>query len=168
MVRDQRPRRQPARLRSARAGRGPVTARQRDLITAVVFLLPSVLVFGVFTHFGLVYNLYISLMNWKFTGGANRWVGLENYGNFFSSSAFAVVFRNTVYYSIVTVIAALVLGLVLALLLDRPLHGRAFARTILFAPYVTTLLVLAPILALFLVAQKQFVRSAIRSGLTGM
>lgn len=120
-------------------GRRQVTTRRRDLVTAVLFLLPSALVFGVFTHVGLVYNLAISLTNWKFTGAANRWVGLENYRRFFSSHAFAVVFRNTVYYSVVTVIAALVLGLVLALLLNRPLRGRAVARTILFAPYVTTL-----------------------------
>lgn len=139
MVRGHLSRWPPARLRSPLASHGPVTARQRDLITAVVFLLPSVLVFGVFTHFGLLYNFYISLMNWRFGGAANRWVGLENYSKFFSSDAFAIVFRNTVYYSVVSVIAALVLGLVLALLLNRPLRGRAFARTILFAPYVTTL-----------------------------
>ena len=138
-VRVHLPRWQPARLRTPLADRRWPTARQRDLITAVLFLLPSVLVFGVFTHFGLVYNLYISLMSWRFSGGVNRWVGLENYSKFFSSDAFAVVFRNTAYYSIVTVMAALGLGLVLALLLNRPLHGRALARTILFAPYVTRL-----------------------------
>ena len=38
-----------------------------------------------------------------------------------------------------TVVFGLVLGLVLALLLNRPLRGRGFVRTILFAPYVTTL-----------------------------
>lgn len=139
MVRGHLPRWQPARLSSLLAVRSRATARQQDFITAVLFLLPSLLVFGVFTHFGLVYNLYISLMNWRFGGTANWWVGLENYSRFFSSNAFAVVFRNTVYYSIVTVIVALILGLVLALLLNRPLHGRALARTILFAPYVTTL-----------------------------
>jgi len=125
--------------RSAHAVRGRLTGRQQDLITAAVFLLPSVLVFGVFTHFGLLYNFYISLMNWRFGAASNRWVGLENYSRFFSSEAFAVVFRNTVYYSVVSVMAALVLGLVLALLLNRPLRGRGFVRTILFAPYVTTL-----------------------------
>ena len=139
MVRGYLPRRHLTRLRLPLAGQGLATARQQDLLTAVLFLLPSVLVFGVFTHFGLMYNLYISLTNWKFSGAAYRWVGLENYDKFFSSNAFAVVFHNTAYYSIVTVIAALILGLALALLLNRPLRGRAFARTFLFAPYVTTL-----------------------------
>lgn len=119
--------------------RGRTTARRQDLVVAAVFLLPSVLVFGVFTHFGLLYNLYISLTNWRFTGGSSRWVGLDNYSRFFSSDGFGVVFRNTLYYSIATVVLSLILGLALGLLLNRPLRGRAFARTVLFAPYVTTL-----------------------------
>jgi ABC-type sugar transport system permease subunit len=133
------PRWSPAWLRSPLAVRGHMTARQQDLTTAVIFLLPSALVFGVFTHFGLLYNFYISLTNWRFTGATSRWVGLDNFRRFFSDDAFGVVFRNTVYYSVATVVVSLVLGLALALLLNRRLRGRAFARTLLFAPYVTTL-----------------------------
>jgi len=136
---DRLPGRLPVRLRLLRSVRGRMTARQQDLLTAVVFLLPSVVVFGVFTHFGLLYNFYISLTNWRFTGATSRWVGLDNFRRLFSSDAFEVVFRNTTYYSVATVVLSLVLGLALALLLNRPLRGRAFARTILFAPYVTTL-----------------------------
>jgi ABC-type sugar transport system permease subunit len=139
MERGHPPRSRPTRLRWPVALRGRTTARQQDLITVAIFLLPSVLVFGVFTHFGLLYNFYISLTNWRFTGAASRWVGLDNYNRFFSSDAFAVVFHNTAFYSVATVVLSLVLGLVLALLLNRPLRGRALARTILFAPYVTTL-----------------------------
>jgi ABC-type sugar transport system permease subunit len=115
------------------------SARRQDVITAVLFLLPSILVYGVFTHFGLFYNLYISLTNWKFTGARNRFVGLDNYTEFFTKGAFSLIMRNTLYYSIVTVIVALILGLALALLLNRPLVGRSIVRTVLFAPYVTTL-----------------------------
>ena len=50
------PRWSPTRVLSLQPIRRRMTARQQDLITAVVFLLPSVLVFGVFTHFGLLYN----------------------------------------------------------------------------------------------------------------
>ena len=136
---DRLPGRSPVWLRSLLTVRGRMTARQQDRVTAVVFLLPSVLVFGVFTHFGLLYNFYISLLSWRLGGASSRWVGLENYGRFFGSDAFALVFRNTVYYSVASVALSLVLGLALALLLNRRLRGRAFARTILFAPYVTTL-----------------------------
>jgi sn-glycerol 3-phosphate transport system permease protein len=125
--------------RGVRSVRGRLTARQQDLITVVVFLLPSVLVFGIFTHFGLLYNFYISLMSWRLSGTTSRWVGIENYSRFFSGDAFSLVLRNTLYYSIVSVIGALILCLGLALLLNRPLRGRGFVRTILFAPYVTTL-----------------------------
>ncbi len=129
----------PAWLRLFLAGRRRAMTRQRDLLTAVLFLLPSVVVFGVFTHIGLLYNFYMSLLNWRLGGSASRWVGLENYGRFFSGGEFVLVFRNTLYYSIATVIGSLVFGLGLAILLNRPLRGRAIARTILFAPYVTTL-----------------------------
>lgn len=114
-------------------------ARRQDIITAVLFLLPSLLVFGVFTHFGLIYNIVISLMNWKFTGGRTRFVGLDNYTKFLSEGAFTLVLGNTVYFSVVSVALSLVIGLGLAVLLNRPVRGRAIARTILFAPYVTTL-----------------------------
>jgi sn-glycerol 3-phosphate transport system permease protein len=120
-------------------GRGRLTARQQDLVTAVTFLLPSVLVFGVFTHFGLLYNFYISLMNWRLGGTTSRWVGIENYRRLFASDALSLVLRNTAYYAATTVVGSLILGLALAFLLNRPLRGRGLVRTLLFAPYVTTL-----------------------------
>ncbi|MEO6399041.1 MAG: sugar ABC transporter permease [Tepidiformaceae bacterium] len=66
------------------------------------------------------------------------WVGLDNYRNYFDNDTNRYIIRNTFVFSFATVVGTLVIGLGLALLLNRPLRGRNAARTILFAPYVVS------------------------------
>jgi sn-glycerol 3-phosphate transport system permease protein len=126
------------------AARKRLTARKaKDLLTALVFLVPSTIVFVVFSYYGLFYNLYISLTSWDFVSPAKRFVGAANYERFIQSGMFGTVLRNTAVFSVTSTLAALVLGLGLALLLNRQVKGRGIARTILFSPYVTALSALA-------------------------
>lgn len=116
-----------------------LTRRARgDLITAVLFLLPSLIVFGVFVYYALGFNLYLSLTSWNFLSPVKDFVGLNNYREMFTDRRFWTVAWNTAYFAVATVAITTVLGLFLAVLLKQALPLRGLFRTIIFSPYVTT------------------------------
>ena len=112
--------------------------RRADLLTALLFLAPSLLIFGVFVYYALAFNLYLSATSWDFLSPTKAFTGLRNYFEMFGDHRFWNVVRNTCGYTLGSVALAMAFGLPLALLLSRKLPGRGILRTVLFAPYITT------------------------------
>lgn len=112
--------------------------KRRDYITAILFLTPSLLVFGVFVYYALAFNLYLSVTSWNFITPTKTFVGLKNYLDMFGDQRFWNVFRNTAVYSLGSVTISVTLGLFLAVVLNQKLPGRALFRTAYFTPYITT------------------------------
>ena len=67
-------------------------------------------------------------------GGVSIFVGLENFTYMFGSRLFQTVIKNNLVYSIASVIPALFLGLLFAILLNRKLKLRSLYRFSLFYP----------------------------------
>lgn len=111
-------------------------ARSREFGWFVALLGPNLALIIAFTYVPLVSNMYYSLLDWRLGSTSARFVGLSNYVEFFTSSQGIDVWRVTLVFTVVTVVASMVLGLLMALVLDRNLPGRGVARTSVFAPYV--------------------------------
>lgn len=101
-----------------------------------LLVAPNILLLGIFTYWPLVYNAYLSLMQWDLISPVKLYVGLENYRFLLEDSEFREVVRNTLIFTLGTVGGTVVLGLAFALLLDQPLRWIALARGVVFAPYV--------------------------------
>ncbi|MCL4560924.1 MAG: sugar ABC transporter permease [Chloroflexi bacterium] len=127
--------RKPALLRSP--------LRRADYLTAILFLAPSLIVFGVFVYYALGFNLYLSFTSWNFLSSTKTFIGLENYQRMIADPRFWKVIVNTFYFSIATVAFSLLFGLVLALILNQKMSGRGLLRVIFFSPYITTTSALA-------------------------
>ena len=127
-----------ATTRDATRSLGRGRAARREALTAVAFLSPSLLLFGVFVYYPLVMSGYISLTKWNIVAPIKPFVGLANYEKLFTDPRFAVILKNTLVYSTGVVGAGLLLGLGLALLLNRGTGGRSIYRTLIFSPYVTS------------------------------
>lgn len=109
-----------------------------DLTFVFLFLLPVVLIFGIFKYYPLFDNIYISLTSWDFFT-PRRFVGLTNYMRLFKSSIFQRVLLNTIHYTIWSTFLSVAIGLVLALILTK--HNHFFGRmlkTMFFVPNITT------------------------------
>jgi multiple sugar transport system permease protein len=109
------------------------------------FVLPSMLVFAIFTLVPVLWSLLISFQEYRLrTGG--RWVGFANYSAAFTtqSGVFVTALKNTLYYTVITVTANILVALVLASLI-QPL-GRAaktFFRAAYYLPAVTSVVITA-------------------------
>jgi multiple sugar transport system permease protein len=117
----------------------PATAHRRPYHGGVrpapyLFLLPYLVVFALFRFGPVVGGLLTSFTSWSIVG-APRWIGPANYAALVRDPLFYTSVRNTFYFLLLTAPALIVLGFVLALLLNQPLRGRGAARVLIFAPY---------------------------------
>ncbi|BDB59474.1 MULTISPECIES: carbohydrate ABC transporter permease [Rhodococcus] len=102
-------------------------------------LLPALIFTIVVTQIPFLFTLYYSTQSWNLVSpGSRRFVGLQNYVDVFQDSQFWQVTLNTVILIVGTVLISVILGLLLALLLDRAFLGRGIARTLLITPFLVT------------------------------
>lgn len=111
----------------------PILARRIDW-TAYLYILPAFVILVVFHIFPVFYAIDISLN----TGPINKFkfVGLQNYVRALSTSDFWTALVNTFSFALMTIVSAIVLGLLFAYLLYQGVRGQSFYRTIYFLPYV--------------------------------
>jgi len=116
--------------------RGPITRLLEDeRWLAVVLLLPTVILLGLFIAYPFVEGVLLSVTDAK-VGVPGHFVGLENFEKLWNDSIFRVAVRNTFVYTIVTTIFKLALGLWLAMLLNRHFKGKALTRAFILLPFI--------------------------------
>jgi ABC-type sugar transport system permease subunit len=120
-----------------------VSPRGREALTGFAFLLPSLIPLVVFTLYPLANSGYLSLVKWNLLSPRKEFVGVANYTRMASDPALLNVFTNTAVYTVAVVSIGIVVGLVLALLLNRPLWLRPIWRGVFFLPTVVPLAVLS-------------------------
>jgi ABC-type sugar transport system permease subunit len=140
----------------------PMRALQRHLGAnrmAYVFLVPNLLVFGLFSFWPMLLNFYIA-----FTGGQSvllterPFVGLDNFRELLACPSyldpkscpvagfsFWTGIWNTLFFALVQVPVMIVLALVTALVLNRDIRARGFWRAVYFYPVMLSPVVVAVI-----------------------
>lgn len=124
--------------------------RRRKTLVAYSFILPNLIGFLFFTFVPIVFSLFLSFCEWD-SGNPINFVGLKNFIYMFTKDkSFWISLKNTIYYTVVTVPVTMALALFLAILMNKPLKGRVFFRSVLFFPYVASLVAIAVVwMALF-------------------
>jgi multiple sugar transport system permease protein len=109
-----------------------------------LFLVPGLVLYFLWTIYPLFYQLYISFFDWKIMPGqVSDFVGLANYQAAFADKTFWLAMRNTVGYAVVTVAGQMIVGLALAVLVNRVIIGKRVFRTIYYLPVVTSWVVVS-------------------------
>ena len=110
-----------------------------DLLPALIFLLPGLVLFALFFMGPMLYSLRISFFEWKIVHpDQSIFVGFENYRKAISDPIFRRAVLNTFCYTAITVIVKMILGLGVALLLNQKLPGRTFFRVAYYLPVITS------------------------------
>jgi alpha-1,4-digalacturonate transport system permease protein len=100
-----------------------------------LFILPNMLVFGLFTIWPAINGFRISLYD-SSNGRTFEAVGLDNYRRIVDDPRFSDVVRNTLTFVLAYVVVVTVLSILLALLLDAQVRGRGPLRAAYFLPVV--------------------------------
>ena len=100
-----------------------------------LMLGPTALLLGIFFFYPIGFAVYTSFVDWDLLTPP-RWVGWRNYQALWASGELALAFFNTLKFSLVVVTLGMLLGLGLALALNRPGRFAGFVRSAIFSAYV--------------------------------
>lgn len=111
--------------------------------TAILYILPALLLILSFVFLPIILNLYNSLFRWNSFDAGRTFVGFEYYGRLFKDPVFYTALKNNSLYAIISLIFQVGGGLILAAILEDKLIRRfqPFFRTIFFIPSVISIAV---------------------------
>jgi glucose/mannose transport system permease protein len=115
--------------------------KDKDRVLSVLLVSPSILAVLIFIYVFIGWTVRVSLSKWKGLNPDYSWNGLTNYINLFSDPRFAVDIRNTVIFTGVFVVGSILLGFLLAVLLDQGLKGEGFFRSLFLFPMAISYIV---------------------------
>ena len=110
---------------------------------AYLYLLPGLVIFGLFVLAPLLHSAWLSLFTWDgVTPGT--WNGLGNYSSIVSDPKIRSAFLHALILVVFYAVGPIVIGLLLAAAMSRTrVRGLALFRTVLFLPQVIALVVVA-------------------------
>jgi glucose/mannose transport system permease protein len=143
---------------TAKPGPAPMVIPQRtrrnltpDRLTAILMLLPSIVAIALFVYGFIAWNGWASLTNWRGLGTMNQvgpirfpaadFSGLSNYERLFQTPRFLTDLRNNAIFTVVFLVGCVVVGLVLAIMLDRKVRGEGFFRNVFLLPMALSFVV---------------------------
>jgi multiple sugar transport system permease protein len=116
----------------------------------ILFPLPAIVFIGLLMVFPILYTLYLSFTNWNLTSGMEpSFVGLNSYLLVFSEPRFLHALGRTFTFTVFAVATEVVLGVAIALILNRAFVGKSFAKLLLLLPLVATPIAVGIVFNLF-------------------
>lgn len=115
---------------------GFIVATQHSRSIARMMLAPATTLLLAWMLIPLIMTLYFSFKKYlPLRGGDLGWVGFDNYVRFISSSAFWPAVATTLIIVGGVLLITILLGILLALLLDQPIWGQGVVRILVIAPF---------------------------------
>lgn len=113
----------------------------RDRVISILLIAPSVLAIAVFVYGMIAWTALVSVSNANDLSFDMTFKGLANFASIFGNARFQIDIRNTVVFTICFVGISLVIGLLLANLLDRKIRGEAVFRSLFLFPLAISFIV---------------------------
>ena len=100
-----------------------------------IYVLPAIIILSLVTIYPLIYVFYLSLHRNMPIFGISKFVALKNYMFLLKDERFWNALKNTIYFTGISVMAELLLGLMIAIFLNRPFRGKGIVRAIVLIPW---------------------------------
>ncbi len=110
-----------------------------NTIKPYIFLAPALIILSVFSIYPILHMITLSFYEWNMISPVKTFVGLTNFINLASDMKFYQIIGNTLIYVIFTVGLNIILGMALALFLNRKTKISSFLQSIAFFPYIVSL-----------------------------
>ncbi|MDV4154822.1 MULTISPECIES: carbohydrate ABC transporter permease [Rhizobium] len=106
-------------------------------VQALILLVPALAIYAVFALYPMLNVVILSFQKWNGLDPNRQFVGLANYSAIFTKDpVFWVAFRNTVIWTLMSLIFPPMIGLLLALSLNQKIFGRNGLRAIFYLPVI--------------------------------
>ncbi|MDT3683158.1 MAG: sugar ABC transporter permease [Trueperaceae bacterium] len=116
-------------------------SRGRELLPALMFLLPFLIVLAIFFVYAGARAVYFSFTDYDLFN-APKWVGLANYRALFSDDRFLLALRNSLLFAAIVTTVQTIGALLSASAVNRKVRGMTFFRAAFYMPAVTSSVVI--------------------------
>lgn len=115
-------------------------SRLRKNLVAYSFIAPNFIGFAVFTLVPMIMAIALAFLKWDGSWkNPIEFVGVQNFVDLFKDTKFRQALINTIAYAVITVPLTMAASLGLAILLNQKIRARNFFRTMMFFPYVASM-----------------------------
>jgi len=119
----------------------------RRATTGYLFLLPAIVLLGMFTLYPFVQGFILSFQSWDGIGRDTPWVGLRNYQRVIGDTIFWVSLRNAAIFGLVGFVFGNALSLGMAIAVNSMKRGATFFRVAYYLPGVFSVVVVGMMFA---------------------
>jgi glucose/mannose transport system permease protein len=112
-----------------------------ERVVSVLLISPSAIAIAVFVYGFIGFTGFVSLSKWDSLVPDFTLAGLRNYRSLFAHPRFQIDLRNTVVFTVLFLGSCLVIGLLLAFLLDQRIRGEGIFRSIYLFPMAISFIV---------------------------
>jgi multiple sugar transport system permease protein len=120
----------------------PFISRFRSFygFTAYLFILPAILILGLYSAYPIFYSIVMSFFRWNFSepGSAPVFAGFANFLSIWLEENFLVSLKNSFIFSVSTITFEFFIGLLFAVLLSKEIKGNSIFRSIYLIPLAIT------------------------------
>ncbi|MEC0370633.1 sugar ABC transporter permease [Paenibacillus chibensis] len=134
----------------------------KNYLAALAFLAPFMVIYLWFWIYPIIKGFMTSLSKGSM-GGEKTFAGLDNYSYMMSDDKFWSSLWNTLYFILISTPSIVVLGLVLALIVNMKLKGTTLLRTAFFMPYMLSVSVIGSIWVFILQSRTGFIAETLSS-----
>ncbi|MEC0266476.1 sugar ABC transporter permease [Paenibacillus anseongense] len=123
------------------------TAKFRENLAGYLFILPNLTGYLAFILLPILFSLYLVFVDWEYLKGfaGITWVGFDNFKALPSDPKFLKSLQNNTVFTLVSVPASIVIGLFMAVILNKYVFFKNTLRLLIFLPYVSSLVAVSVI-----------------------
>ena len=124
----------------------------KETRTAWFFITPYLIGYLIFHFTPVLISLILSFTNVRYISKLDsmKFVGLSNYLEMFADPDFLGAVGHSLEFTVLYVPLVMVVGLVLAILINQRIYGRNLIRSMIFMPYVSNMVAIAVVWSLIL------------------
>jgi multiple sugar transport system permease protein len=122
-------------------------AKFRENLAGYLFILPNFSGYLIFILLPILFSLYLVFVDWEYLKGfaGIEWVGLDNFKALGSDPKFVKALKNNMVFTLVSVPGSIIIGLLFAVVLNKYVFFKQTLRTLIFLPYVSSLVAVSVI-----------------------
>ncbi|MDR6879039.1 sugar ABC transporter permease [Bacillus sp. 3255] len=123
------------------------TAKFRENLAGYLFILPNLSGYLIFILLPILFSLYLVFVDWEYLKGfaGISWVGFDNFKALLDDPKLIKSLQNNTIFTVVSVPASILFGLILAVILNQYVFAKNTLRTLIFLPYVSSLVAVSVI-----------------------
>ncbi|MCL4385792.1 MAG: sugar ABC transporter permease [Cyanobacteria bacterium] len=109
----------------------------RNTIVPYLFIIPSAILIAIIDLYPIISGVIDSFLNINLLiNRPIKFIGFENYINLFKNYLFGIAFYKSIIWTLTLLAGEMILGFIVAWLLNRDIKGRKFFRLIILIPWI--------------------------------